>query len=169
MPTGPPGGRGLRGRGPFWGGKEGRGQNVSPPPRSQEADPLRIGFVGDVASRAEAAVGVLRMGAGPDGTVRLRLSRKVGAGAEGAGAEGAGVRVGGALGVGRGQGMRGVGSGSGCGLGGAWGWEWHEGAWLKGDGGLKGWAGLRWAEQWGLFKRPGLKGAGLRKKGGGLS
>uniref|UniRef100_A0A663EXM8 Geranylgeranyl transferase type-2 subunit alpha n=1 Tax=Aquila chrysaetos chrysaetos TaxID=223781 RepID=A0A663EXM8_AQUCH len=42
----------------------------------QEADPLRIGFVGDVASRAEAAVGVLRMGAGPDGAVRLRLHRK---------------------------------------------------------------------------------------------
>ncbi|KAM6228614.1 geranylgeranyl transferase type-2 subunit alpha isoform 2-T2 [Spheniscus humboldti] len=43
----------------------------------QEADPLRRGFVADVASRAEAAVGVLRQGAGPDGAVRLRLPRKV--------------------------------------------------------------------------------------------
>ncbi|KAM6106949.1 geranylgeranyl transferase type-2 subunit alpha [Phoenicopterus ruber ruber] len=42
----------------------------------QEADPLRSGFVADVASRAEAAVGVLRVEAGPDGAVRLRLPRK---------------------------------------------------------------------------------------------
>ncbi|XP_074991362.1 geranylgeranyl transferase type-2 subunit alpha-like [Calonectris borealis] len=42
----------------------------------QEADPLRSGFVADVASRAEAALGVLRQGAGPDGTVRLRLPGK---------------------------------------------------------------------------------------------
>ncbi|KAM9211346.1 geranylgeranyl transferase type-2 subunit alpha [Leptosomus discolor] len=42
----------------------------------QEADPLRSGFVADVASRAEAAVGVLRMGAGPEGDVRLRLPGK---------------------------------------------------------------------------------------------
>ncbi|XP_059690590.1 geranylgeranyl transferase type-2 subunit alpha [Gavia stellata] len=42
----------------------------------QEADPLRSGFVADVASRAEVAVGVLRMGAGPDGALRLRLPGK---------------------------------------------------------------------------------------------
>ncbi|XP_064295760.1 geranylgeranyl transferase type-2 subunit alpha [Phalacrocorax carbo] len=42
----------------------------------QEADPLRSGFVSDVASRAEAAVGVLRREAGPDGAVWLRLPRK---------------------------------------------------------------------------------------------
>ncbi|XP_074713932.1 geranylgeranyl transferase type-2 subunit alpha isoform X2 [Strix uralensis] len=43
----------------------------------QEADPLRSGFVADVASRAEAALGVLRMGAGPDGALRVCLARKV--------------------------------------------------------------------------------------------
>ncbi|XP_072705352.1 geranylgeranyl transferase type-2 subunit alpha isoform X1 [Ciconia boyciana] len=42
----------------------------------QEADPLRSGFVADVASRAAAAVGVLRQEAGPDGARRLRLPRK---------------------------------------------------------------------------------------------
>ncbi|KAM6032475.1 LOW QUALITY PROTEIN: geranylgeranyl transferase type-2 subunit alpha [Theristicus caerulescens] len=42
----------------------------------QEADPLRRGFVADVASRAEAALGVLRQEAGPDGDVRLRLPGK---------------------------------------------------------------------------------------------
>ncbi|XP_054667496.1 geranylgeranyl transferase type-2 subunit alpha [Grus americana] len=42
----------------------------------QEADPLRGGFVADVASRAEAAVAVLRMGPEPGGAVRLRLAGK---------------------------------------------------------------------------------------------
>ncbi|KAM9251661.1 geranylgeranyl transferase type-2 subunit alpha [Cariama cristata] len=42
----------------------------------QEADPLRSGFVADVASRAEVGVAVLRMEAGPDGDVKLRLPRK---------------------------------------------------------------------------------------------
>ncbi|XP_074787261.1 geranylgeranyl transferase type-2 subunit alpha [Athene noctua] len=44
----------------------------------QEADPLRRGFVADLASRAEAVLAVLRLGAEPDGdgALRLRLSRK---------------------------------------------------------------------------------------------
>ncbi|XP_068280978.1 geranylgeranyl transferase type-2 subunit alpha [Nyctibius grandis] len=42
----------------------------------QEADPLRRGFVADVASRAAAAVGVLRAEAGPGGALRLRLPGK---------------------------------------------------------------------------------------------
>ncbi|XP_074023287.1 geranylgeranyl transferase type-2 subunit alpha [Numenius arquata] len=42
----------------------------------QEADPLRKGFVADLASRAELAVGVAKMGAGPEGEVRLRLPGK---------------------------------------------------------------------------------------------
>ncbi|XP_027766743.1 geranylgeranyl transferase type-2 subunit alpha-like, partial [Empidonax traillii] len=41
----------------------------------QEADPLRLGFVADVASRLEAALGVLGLGAGP-GPLWLRLPNK---------------------------------------------------------------------------------------------
>ncbi|XP_032533617.1 geranylgeranyl transferase type-2 subunit alpha isoform X1 [Chiroxiphia lanceolata] len=41
----------------------------------KEADPLRLGFVADAASRLEAALGVLGLGAGP-GRVWLRLPEK---------------------------------------------------------------------------------------------
>ncbi|KAM6325723.1 geranylgeranyl transferase type-2 subunit alpha, partial [Alca torda] len=42
----------------------------------QEADPLRRGFLADVASRAELVLGVARLGAGPGDDISLRLPGK---------------------------------------------------------------------------------------------